>query len=66
MNRTAAVVTQVWFASAAVCSRAVMRCKARTVASTAPSTKSRRWDEISDGPLFVTNQEVRTRMSLKL
>jgi hypothetical protein len=30
------------------------------------STKSRRWVEISDGLLFVTNQKVRTRMSLKL
>jgi hypothetical protein len=34
--------------------------------SPAPSTKGRRWVEISDGLLFVTNQEVRTRMSLKL
>jgi hypothetical protein len=32
----------------------------------APSTKSRRWVEISDGLLFVTNQKVRTRMSAKL
>jgi hypothetical protein len=32
----------------------------------APSTKSRRWVEISDGLLFVTNQKVRTRMSLEL
>jgi hypothetical protein len=37
-----------------------------TVASPAPSTKSRRWNEISDGLLFVTDQQVRTRMSLKL
>ena len=34
--------------------------------SPASSTKSRRWVEISDGLLFVTNQKVRTRMSLKL
>jgi hypothetical protein len=32
----------------------------------APSTKSRRWVEISDGLLLATNQKVRTRMSLKL
>jgi hypothetical protein len=36
------------------------------VIALAPSTKSRRWVEISDGLLFVTNQKVRTRMSLQL
>jgi hypothetical protein len=39
--------------------------KRGTVASPAPSTKSRRYADISDGLLFVTNQKVRTRMSLK-